>query len=496
MLAQSTWTRGAGTDLWGTAGNWDVAPTTGSSIILNRTTTSTVALDVSIPSLTNWTSNIATAGTVVTSSGGNRTLTISGTLTKTGNNTLTFRDNPSGPLGLSMTVGVLDLSAANAGIVTFGSVTQPMTSLNITTANVTGNNTQLLTLGYANTANLTIGTLNLAVGASVVTANGGAAGQQYALNVGSLNGAGGVIRAANTTGTQVGTLNLTGTSNGSYSGSIVDGSAITRVVKSGTATQTLSNAGNNYTGGTQISGGTLLIATNNSIGAASGAVDITGANQAKLQINSGISVANNIRFSNTNAASSVELTLINGGNFRTGTSGNLTSNFAGGTPDTTALFLGGSTTAVRTLSMAFSGTSAATNDSIRKSDVFELTGSASDTFVLQLNATGLAASDYLGWLDGGFWVSAVSGNTGAGALAGFYGSTYAAFVAGNGGSFNSGTMLGAYGNDGAGNAWAVLNHNSDFTIIPEPSTYAMLLGGLGMLVWLRRSTRPSTSDKA
>ncbi|TSA31102.1 MAG: PEP-CTERM sorting domain-containing protein, partial [Verrucomicrobiaceae bacterium] len=354
----------------------------------------------------------------------------------------------------------------------------------------TSGTNQLVFLGANNTANYTIGTLTVGTNGVVVIANGIAAGEQRAINVGSLNGtAAGIVRGANGGATAAtATLNLTGTSAGSYSGQILDGAAITRVVKSGTATQTLSN-NNTYTGGTVISAGTLVVAANNAIGAASGAVAISGASQATLQINSDFSVGNNITFSNTNAGSSVSRLVANGTAYTVGTTGNFTSSFAGGDPDTTAKILAGTNTqgSTATLAMKFSDTSAATNDGMRVSDVFSLNGTATNTFVLQLNVTGIAADNFIGWLNGGVWVNAVSGNTGNNAsLAqqGYLGS-FSAFQSSYGTTLSG--YVGAYGVDTTtGSVWSVLNHNSDFAVVPEPSTWVLLAGGLTFVMVLRR----------
>jgi len=390
-----------------------------------------------------------------------------------------------------MNIGTIDMTAVGAPLI-FGQSGNELTSLNITTANVsaTSGTNQLVFLGANNTANYTIGTLTVGTNGVVVIANGIAAGEQRAINVGSLNGtAAGIVRGANGGATAAtATLNLTGTSAGSYSGQILDGAAITRVVKSGTATQTLSN-NNTYTGGTVISAGTLVVAANNAIGAASGAVAISGASQATLQINSDFSVGNNITFSNTNAGSSVSRLVANGTAYTVGTTGNFTSSFAGGDPDTTAKILAGTNTqgSTATLAMKFSDTSAATNDGMRVSDVFSLNGTATNTFVLQLNVTGIAADNFIGWLNGGVWVNAVSGNTGNNAsLAqqGYLGS-FSAFQSSYGTTLSG--YVGAYGVDTTtGSVWSVLNHNSDFAVVPEPSTWVLLAGGLTFVMVLRR----------
>jgi hypothetical protein len=259
------------------------------------------------------------------------------------------------------------------------------------------------------------------------------------------------------------------------------------VVKVGGSSQELLGV-STYALGTTLNAGTLIISGNQSLG--TGGVTVNGSLASTLQFSTSTTVANNITFTSTNASSVVLVGTANGTAFRTGTTGTFKSQFAGGDPDTAASFLGGTNTSggVATVAMRFSDISAATNDSSRISDVFSLTGTSLDIYVLQLSVTGLSATDYMGWLDGtNEWVTATVGNTGAGSLAGFYTDSFSTFVTNNGGSFNPLTMLGAYGNDGAGNVWAVLNHNSDFAVIPEPSTWALI--GLGSAFLLHRSRR-------
>ena len=148
--------------------------------------------------------------------------------------------------------------------------------------------------------------------------------------------------------------------------------------------------------------------------------------------------------------------------------------------------------------MNFSTTPAGgvTNDSQRIGDVLAFTRTiTTDPFVLQLSyseaaAIGAYGSEsfvFLGWNNGGTWVNAVAGNTGnnaIGAQQGFSGS-FALFQSTYGSTISS--YLGAWGRDTTANTvWAVLNHNSEFATVPEPSTYVLLLGGLGLLAWLRR----------
>jgi autotransporter-associated beta strand protein len=97
-------------------------------------------------------------------------------------------------------------------------------------------------------------------------------------------------------------------------------------------------------------------------------------------------------------------------------------------------------------------------------------------YLAWLNPTGWNGTDPL-------WVNAGDGNFGNNAsLAqeGYFGS-FADFEAVYGTDLNA--YLGAWGVDTVTDvAWAVLNHNSDFAVVPEPATLALLaLGGLAMM---------------
>ena len=134
------------------------------------------------------------------------------------------------------------------------------------------------------------------------------------------------------------------------------------------------------------------------------------------------------------------------------------------------------------------------------SDVVQLSGmtldgtSQTSPFVLEMTynpsllplgegSQGLWASErliYLGWLDNGAWVNAVSGN---------FGSSNDTFV--GVGPWNNDTTLGDWGvNTVNDTVWAVVNHNSVFAVVPEPSTLLLLgvaIGLLGFAWWRRRS---------
>lgn len=141
------------------------------------------------------------------------------------------------------------------------------------------------------------------------------------------------------------------------------------------------------------------------------------------------------------------------------------------------------------------------------SDVVDLSGMSSagtgqtSPFVLQMTynpallplgvgSQGLWASNewlYLGWLNPNTdtWQNAVLGN---------YGSSNDAFV--GVGAWSGDTTLGDWGVNTTNNTvWAVVNHNSEFAVVPEPSTCVLfVVGAVGLLGygWQRRRTRPQS----
>ncbi len=252
--------------------------------------------------------------------------------------------------------------------------------------------------------------------------------------------------------------------------------------KLGSGTLTLA-AANTYEGASVVSAGTLLIT--NATGAGTGAVNL-GGGTVHVNVSSGAgAIANAVVFNS--AASSYVLERASGQSLAVYAA---SSDLSGGI-DTAASILAGTAGSSRTLTTSFSTIAVATNDGGRLSDVFSLAGTSTDLFVLQLDlSSALESFAYLAWLNGGSWVNAVNGNTGNNAsLAqqGYQGS-FSAFQIAYGSTLSN--YVGAYGVDTTnGSAWAVLNHNSDFAVIPEPSTWALLALGFGALVLRARSRR-------
>jgi hypothetical protein len=107
---------------------------------------------------------------------------------------------------------------------------------------------------------------------------------------------------------------------------------------------------------------------------------------------------------------------------------------------------------------------------------------------MELSFTATEPDALLGWLSGNQWVNARDGNTGNNPLyASQFDGTFAEFQALRGTILAN--YIGAWGvdvNGGVTSVWAVLNHNSDFAVIPEPSAALLLALGGVMLAGRRR----------
>jgi len=196
---------------------------------------------------------------------------------------------------------------------------------------------------------------------------------------------------------------------------------------------------------------------------------------------------------------------------------------SGGT--TQATILAGVASGLTTVSMSFDSTpSQGFDDSFRTSDILTLTGinptgsnarpdvTLTDVYVLQMSfdtsATGI---EYIAQNTGNGWINAVGYNSnnygnipsqlGNNPFMGSY-ALYLSTPTGSGGGegLTLQQQLGAYGYSG-GLAWAVLDHTSvldpvsEFAVIPEPGTYALIFSGFGMLLAFRRLRRRSLHGK-
>jgi fibronectin-binding autotransporter adhesin len=176
-----------------------------------------------------------------------------------------------------------------------------------------------------------------------------------------------------------------------------------------------------------------------------------------------------------------------------------------GAVGTTATILGGtnSSGSAQTVSMAWR-THAQADSSDVISDIVNVSGMAlsgnsgqTAPFVLQMDYDSVvlpgtsAASDplLLAWLDPatGEWVNAIDGNFGM-----------------NEGTYHLGAWpegaltLGDWGvNTANDTVWAVVNHNSNFAVVPEPSTQVLLgFGAIALLGCARRRRRSARAETA
>lgn len=183
--------------------------------------------------------------------------------------------------------------------------------------------------------------------------------------------------------------------------------------------------------------------------------------------------------------------------------------------NTTAAILAGTASSQADVSMQWRTRSVAesSGDNAILSDVVNLTGVAvvgasTDVFLLEMSYTdaalaalGMNEAAYaangtlrLGWFNGSLWTSAVDGNSLASVKTFVGNQSSAAFLTSLGAAPLS-SKLGSYGVDTANNkVWAVLDHNSEFAVIPEPST--LIVGSvfaLGLLTYRMRRRKISNT---
>jgi len=244
--------------------------------------------------------------------------------------------------------------------------------------------------------------------------------------------------------------------------------------KIGSGTLTLS-AANEYGGGTVISAGTLVAEHWSALGWGW----VTIASGAKLLTPAGVSV----------------------NNFRTLAGGALgfTSDRAGGT---VASLAAGSAVAPAWLAPSIAWLERELEATF--SDVVSLTNTHGQVKLLQMTYDPMLLGEiaeadlFLGWKSGGTWVNAIDGNIGNNWLVGSEGSVGGSALVNQTGSFTSlgvaptSEYLGSWGRDTESNTvWAVVNHNSQFSVIavPEPGGMAILGGAVAaavMAAWRRR----------
>ena len=485
-----------------------------------------------------WTATGASGSTAVFASGGGVVTVTLGAFTN--NSQLTITPAPAISLGSVLVgytpgnaSGTLSNASNNASNANYTTVATGTATVSPGSGLLNAGSTQVLTVGANGPINLTSGN-NQVIGTVYASNNSNASGSAAPVNVtvnvyeaftgttpGSTTGSGSaaltLTNLASDDGGQRAGVTITGWSSSSGNNNFVVSTSNGGVV--GTAN------GANVTGtvGEVTTGTNLLDGTYNYTGTVTGTAQYT---DPALAAQAGVAAAvwNNVTVTATvsgnasNARTNVFSAQIMSGSGYGGyslsssvmVSGSQTHPHtgAGGTQTTTATLLGGTAGGLATVSMSFDSTPVSGPDNpFRTSDILTLTGinpvgtttkgaltvTLTDEYVLQMTYdTGAGGSELIGQNTGSGWVNAVTLNSSQAGDMQYANKSYAAYLAGTQGGDTP--ALGAYGYT-TGVAWAVLDHTavsdpiSEFAVIPEPGTYAMLFSGFGMLIGLRRLRR-------
>ena len=464
---------------------------TGSSIVLDFVTnSSTMAITPTTISLGDVLQGSTPSGT-------------SALLTNTGISSGTYATVATGSVGVSPASGTLAPSG------TAGLTVSATEAINI----ASGNNVVIGTVGATNTSNnpggnapavnVTANVFQVFSGSTPATTTGSGSAALSLTNLASTDGGSGQRAGVKLTGFSTNTTNFTVSSSGSVG--IANTSNVTSTVGQVVAAATDLNGTYNYSGsvtGTTAYTDTALAAQGTPQTVLWGNVSVTAVTvSGNVSTGRGNIFTTQIQSGSSYAGYSLSMSVSTSAHPSTG---------SGGTTQATLSY--GTASALAHVSMSFDTTPVNGIDNpFRVSDILTLTGinptgitgpnprvTLTDEYVLQLSydTTAEGGLEYIAQNTGviGGWVNAVllnSTQTGV-----FFNGSYAQYLISLGGP-NSPPVLGAYGYAG-GVAWAVLDHTyfddapvSEFAVIPEPDTYAMIFSGFGMLVAFRRLRRRS-----
>lgn len=409
----------------------------------------------------------ALSGTTTLNGGG---LSVTGTTTFT--RTLNLAVDSTFETGSNSAVTWSGVISGDGGLIKAGNAS--LTSvLNLTGTNTYTGDTVILAgvLGVESDANLGD------AGSVVIFANSGT-GRLNILQSGQTFNRGIVINEGSTAG-----LTVAGGMEATWAGTI---SGAGRLDKRFAGQLTLSGS-NSYEGGTIVGTGTLRATHAQALG--SGTVSLGAGTMLIVSVDSGAGTVSNTIVMTGVAGYALERAA--------GTSYSVysaSSQLSGGRNTTASLLAGtASNNSMLTTSFALNSTTAGiTNDSARVSDVFTLAGTGTDVIVLQLAVADVLEGMFVGWLDSESlaWVNAIEGNsaTGTSAIFGFAGS-YAAS-----GAEATADYLGSWGFDETNNTvWVMLDHNGEFTVVPEPGSVELLVAGLGVVFLAARRRRLASS---
>lgn len=383
-----------------------------------------------------------------------------------------FTGTLSGILGGS---GDLKFSPSTCGVTIGGASSNTLTGTVTVQSNYSSDADNTLTLAKTGGATAIAG--NLTLTRKAVVAWGGneqiadavvpfldGATTKFQLNnhsetLGGITGTGIVENNAVAAGTSTLTLNVTSADafGGVLRNNSGSGSGVLALTKQGAQTLTLSGA-NTYTGNTTVGAGILAV---------TGSLANNGSDKVLVYKDT------NTTFGEAGDAS-ITRRVANGAAY--GGLGSAIANISGGELPTVADLLGTYTAGAQAdVGMAWRTRTASEKSLV--SEVLNLTGmhvisgTQTDTFALQMSydPASLVAGEkpMLGWLDPGDskWKNAVAGDIGGTP-------TFHDNVA-----WSSSMVLGDYGYYSSGStyvAWAVVDHNGQFAVIPEPGTLALL----------------------